>query len=77
MSIYVILVVLMLPGQAEPARLLATEWMTASTPAVCQQRANKLADDQRQQWADTVRRMGATVQGVCRLQGQMPGGSHT
>ena len=72
MSIYLILVVLTLPGPNPPTQEMAREWVTASTDSVCQVRADKLATEQRQKHADILQRLQAKVVGVCVRQGATP-----
>ena len=75
MSIYLIIVLLTLPaqqGQAGPVTELHREFITASSDSVCQAHAEKRAEEQRQRYADSVRRLQAKVAGVCVLQGGTP-----
>ena len=70
MSIYLVIVMLALPApQAQPAPAveLARSYITASTPAVCQAYADRMAAAARQQHVDSVRRLGASVRGTCHL----------
>ena len=69
MSIYLIVVMLTLPGPSAPSTELAREWTTASSLAVCQQRADKLAADERAKQAPAIARMKARVAGLCVRQG--------
>jgi hypothetical protein len=70
-NIYLILITLALPappGQPVPTLDLMRAVITASSLRACQVHADNLADLQRQQHADTVRRLGGRVQGTCYLQ---------
>ena len=69
MNIYLVLVILTLPaapGQPTPAVDLFRGVITASSARTCQAHADNLADLQRAQHADTVRRMGGRVLGTCQ-----------
>ena len=68
MSAYLVIVMLVLPGAQQE---LSREWISASSSAVCQAYADKLADVQRQQQADAVRRLGGKVVGACVNQGAL------
>lgn len=70
-SIYLIVVMLHLPGSNAPSTELAREWMTASSAAVCQERADKLAALERAKQAGTIERMKAIVTGQCHRQGAL------
>lgn len=69
MSVYLVIVALLLPG--DQSQELTRVWTTASSASVCQRHADKLADEQRQLHADTVRRLGAKVSGACVFQGAL------
>ena len=69
MSIYLISIYLMLPGQAAPAQELQRHLLTASSASVCQFHADKMAEQQRAANYATVDRLRATVVGVCVQKG--------
>lgn len=69
-TVYLVTVVVVLPGPNAPRQELAREWITASSASVCIAHAAKLAAQQLEQHADTVKRLGATVRGLCHLQGE-------
>lgn len=71
MSAYLVIVLLFLPNQQEPAQTVPAFWMTASSRAVCQEHANKAADEYRAKNADTVRRLSARVVGICAHKGEL------
>lgn len=71
MKTFLIVVHLMLPGQAQPAQVLDAEMTRASSAAQCQLRADTLAEQQRQKQADSLRRLSATVRATCREQEAM------
>jgi hypothetical protein len=56
MEIYVILVMLLLPGKGAPRVELKREFVTASSFSVCQTRADTLADEQRQLNAEVIKK---------------------
>lgn len=66
---YLVVVILTLPGERAPMTELAREWITASSSRVCEAHAAQMAERQAQQHADTVRRLGARVRGLCIYQG--------
>ena len=70
MSIYLIVVMLTLPGQNAPSTELTREWTTASSAAVCQARADVLAGQERAKQSAVIERMKASVKGVCVKQGE-------
>ena len=69
-SIYLIVVMLHLPGANAPSTELAREWTTASSASVCQARADKLAEQERAKQAAVIERMKARVSGLCVKQGE-------
>lgn len=52
-------------GQPEPQTVLLREVISASSAAMCQAHADKLAAVQRQMQADALRRTGGRVVGTC------------
>ena len=69
-SIYLIVVMLTLPGPSAPSTELAREWTVASSAAVCQARADVLAEQERAKQAGVIERLKASVKGVCVKQGE-------
>ena len=69
-DVYLIVVMLILPGPNAPSTQLAHEWTTASTPAVCQTQADKAAARELAKSAPIVQRLGARVVGLCIKQGE-------
>lgn len=66
MNMFLILVVLVIPSrQGDLEQVVHRELITASTATVCQQHADKLADEQREKRAADVQRLRARVVGVC------------
>jgi hypothetical protein len=53
-------------GQPEPQTTLAREVISASSAAVCQAHADKLADKRRAADAETLRRFGGRIVGECK-----------
>ena len=70
MSIYLIVVMLTLPGNNAPSTELTREWTTASSASVCQARADVLAEQERAKQAAVIDRMKARVSGLCVKQGE-------
>lgn len=71
MEIYLILVMLVLPG-AQPAKVeLHREFITASSFSVCQTHADKRADEQKKLNEETIKKQEAKVFGRCYSQGTM------
>jgi hypothetical protein len=67
--VYLILITLALPappGQPVPTLDLMRAVITASRHRACMTHADNLADLQRAQHADTVRRLGGRVLGTCQ-----------
>lgn len=65
---YIVTVLYLAPapaGQPEPQTTLAREVIGASSAAVCQAHADKLAAVVRQMQADALRRTGGRVVGTC------------
>ena len=71
MTIYLILILLTVPGQTEPAQIVPAAWITASSAAVCQRTADAEAEAYQAKHADTVRRLGAKVTGKCERRGEV------
>lgn len=71
MSVYLVIVLIVLPGPNAPQQELARQMMTASSPRVCQEHADKAAAKLREQNAETVRRLNATVRATCYHQGEV------
>lgn len=69
MTAYLVLIVLVLPGQDAPRQELQRQLISASSQSVCQAHADKLAEEQRRHHAEIVRRLQASVRGVCVQQG--------
>ncbi len=67
--VYLVTVVITLPGKDAPQVEVTRHLMTASSAAVCKTHAEALAERIRQLNAESVKRMGATVRGKCELQG--------
>lgn len=71
MNAYLVVVLFTLPGPGAPVQELHRELVSASTEAVCQAHADKLAAQQRAKFADAVRKLRAGVHGVCIHLGEM------
>ena len=69
MNAFVIILVLIFPNGDRQE--LPREWISASSASMCQRHADRRAEEARQQQADAVRRLGATVRGTCVMQGAM------
>jgi hypothetical protein len=68
MNIFVVLVVLLIPGKpgtTDMEQVMFREWITASGQASCQKHADTRADEQRAKKAADVERLRARVVGVC------------
>ena len=72
MNIYLVLVLLIMPGKDAPQQELQRQMISASSDSVCQAHANKLADGQRARNAGFVRTSGARIVGQCVKKGVMP-----
>ena len=70
MSAYLILVMMILPGDSGRTEL-GRQWTSASSASVCQREADRLAEQLRAANAPTVARLGARVVGSCVLQGEL------
>jgi hypothetical protein len=67
MSIYLVIVLLAVPGQGgELVAELSREWISASTASVCQSHADKRAEEARKK-----QQVRGRVFGVCVLRGEM------
>lgn len=69
MSLYLLLVILAIPGRpgtADLEHVVHREWIGASGMLACQREANKKADEQREKRAADVARLKARVIGVCQ-----------
>ncbi len=71
MSAYLVVILLMLLGTQGHALELHRELMSASSAAVCQAHADRLADQQRYLHAEAVRRLQGKVAGICLRQGAL------
>jgi hypothetical protein len=63
-DVYLVLVLLVASNGAQAE--LSREVVKASTPAVCQAHADKLADKRRAADAEMLRRFGSRIVGECR-----------
>lgn len=71
MTAYLVIVLLVLPGQDAPRQELQRQLISASSQSVCQAHADKLAEEQRRHHAEVLQRLKARVHGVCVQQGEM------
>ena len=71
MNIYLVLVLLVMPGKDAPQQELQRQMISASSDSVCQAHANKLADGQRARNADFIRTSGALIVGRCVNKGPL------
>jgi hypothetical protein len=69
MEIYLILVMLVLPGPSAPKQELQRHMITASSYSSCQVHADKLAEEQRRLNEAVIRQQGSKVIGRCYAQG--------
>lgn len=71
MTAYLVIVLLVMPGQDAPRQELQRQLISASSQSVCQAHADKLAEEQRRHHAAVLQRLKARVHGVCVQQGEM------
>jgi len=71
-NIYLVLVLLIMPGKDAPQQELQRQMISASSDGVCQQHADKLANGQRASNANFLRASGAMIVGRCINKGVMP-----
>lgn len=71
MNAYLVVVLFTLPGPDAPVQELYRELASASSDAVCQAHADKLAAQQRAKYADALRKLRASVHGACIPMGSL------